>query len=246
MKALILAGGQGTRLRSVVSDLPKPLAPIHGRPFLEYVMDYWIEQGVTLFTLAVGYQSEKIIKHFKNSYRDVQIIYSNEEKPLGTGGALLRAAEKAIAHSPNAREDILILNGDTFFSVPLPGFIKAHKNSKADLTLSIRQVESNSRYGGIELSSQGQILKFGFSSEEPTWINGGVYCAKSELLKALIDARKTDETHVALSLEAEIIPNLLKEEHVLQGHASDGTFIDIGIPEDYHLAQSILKGTAHE
>ena len=92
--ALILAGGLGTTLRSEVPDLPKPLAPIHGRPFLEYQMDFWIEQGVDIFVLSIGYLHEKVIGHFGHSYRNAKLDYVIEETPLGTGGGLMLALDK--------------------------------------------------------------------------------------------------------------------------------------------------------
>ena len=116
--AIILAGGLGTRLREAVPNLPKPMVPIHNRPFLEHQMDYWIEQGITRFILSVGYLKDIIISHFGNSYKSVSIDYAIETSPLGTGGALLLAAK-------NLNETFLVLNGDTFIEVSLDGFFLA-------------------------------------------------------------------------------------------------------------------------
>lgn len=110
--AIILAGGMGTRLRSAVPDLPKPMAPIHERPFLEHQMDYWIGQGVSRFIVSVGYMKEVIMDHFGASYRATPLTYAIEEEPLGTGGGLLLAAQ-------GLSETFLVLNGDTFFEVDL-------------------------------------------------------------------------------------------------------------------------------
>ena len=112
--AIILAGGLGTRLRGVVQDLPKAMAPIKDRPFLEYQLDYWIGQGIRHFILSVGYRREVIMKHFGDKYRDVSIEYAVEETPMGTGGGLLLAVEKMKKRAP-----FLLLNGDTFFEVSL-------------------------------------------------------------------------------------------------------------------------------
>ena len=108
--AVILAGGLGTRLRSVVSDVPKPMAPVGGRPFLEYQLEYWINQGISRFVLSVGYRHEAITEHFGSRYKGVELEYAVEEQPLGTGGGLLLAAEKLKQDTP-----FLLLNKDTYF-----------------------------------------------------------------------------------------------------------------------------------
>ena len=109
--AVILAGGLGTRLRSAVPDLPKPMAPIGGRPFLEYQLDYWIVQGISRFVLSVGYRHEAIMQHLGTRYKGIELEYAIEKRPLGTGGGLLLAAEKASRGGP-----FLLLNGDTYFA----------------------------------------------------------------------------------------------------------------------------------
>ena len=130
LTAIILAGGLGTRLKDVLPDLPKPMAPILGRPFLEYLMDYWIKQGVNHFILSVGYQKKVIMSHFSNEYHGASIEYSIENTPLGTGGALLKASQ-------NISDLFLLLNGDTFIEVDLKQMIAFHFNKKSDWTLSI-------------------------------------------------------------------------------------------------------------
>ena len=125
--AIILAGGLGTRLRSAVTDLPKPMAPIGGRPFLEYQLDYWIAQGISRFVLSVGYQHEVIIDHFGTSYEGIELNFVIEETPLGTGGGLLLAAEKVGNDTP-----FLLLNGDTYFSVDLKTLTDFSQEKDAD------------------------------------------------------------------------------------------------------------------
>ena len=119
MKVVILAGGLGTRLKDTVPDLPKPMAPIKGRPFLEYQMDFWMNQGINRFILSVGYLSDIIINHFSYKYRGAILEYSIESNPLGTGGALIQALK-------NLSEPVLVINGDTFFQVQLKKLMKFH------------------------------------------------------------------------------------------------------------------------
>src|SRR5262245_49936719 len=121
MQAIVLAGGLGTRLRATIGDIPKPLAPVRGRPFLEYLLAYWIGQGVTSFILSVGYRSEMITGHFGASFRGAAIDYAVEDRPLGTGGGLLLATTRLAADDP-----FLVLNGDTYFEVPLAALLKFH------------------------------------------------------------------------------------------------------------------------
>lgn len=131
--AVVLAGGLGTRLRSVVSDLPKPMAPIAGRPFLEYLFDYWIDQGIERFVLSVGYRHEAIVEHFGDGYRGATLHYAREPRPLGTGGGLLMALE----HLTEADENFLLLNGDTWFTLDLATLQQYAEQHHADCCLAL-------------------------------------------------------------------------------------------------------------
>lgn len=141
MEALILAGGLGTRLRAAVPDLPKPMAPIRNRPFLEHQMDYWIGQGVTKFILSVGYMHELIEAHFGETYRQCPVVYAREAAPLGTGGGLLLGLSHA------QENEVLVLNGDTFFEVSLAQFRAQHQALQADASIALRRIAKNARYG---------------------------------------------------------------------------------------------------
>ena len=125
--AIILAGGLGTRLKSVVSDVPKPMAPIQSTPFLEIVINYWINQGIKRIILSVGYMSDIIINHFGKSFKDISIEYVDEVSPLGTGGALKNVLNKLIINDP-----FLVINGDTFFEVDLDSMTLFHFNNKSN------------------------------------------------------------------------------------------------------------------
>ena len=133
LEAVVLAGGLGTRLRSVLPDLPKPMAPVNGRPFLEYLLDFWISQGVEHFVLSVGYRYQAVLDHFGFSYRDIPIDYSIESKPVGTGGGLFLASEKIFSDQP-----FFVINGDTYFPVEANSILNFHTETKSGLTLVLR------------------------------------------------------------------------------------------------------------
>ncbi|MBX3326781.1 MAG: nucleotidyltransferase family protein [Nitrospira sp.] len=230
--AVILAGGLGTRLRSVVSDLPKPMAPIGGRPFLEYQLDYWISQGISRFVLSVGYRHEAITGHFGSRYKGIQLDYAVEEHPLGTGGGFLLAAEQLGQGQP-----FLLLNGDTYFKADwtvLDAFAVEHD---ADWCFSLFRTSEKGRYMGIEMSAQGRITSLKSGVEQgPRLANGGVYWVHPRALSA---AWRLGEK---LSLEDDLFPHALATGRRLFGIEFRGTFIDIGVPDDYHRAPSLLVG----
>ena len=234
MEAIILAGGLGSRLRAVVPDLPKPMAPIDGRPFLEHLLDYWMDQGVDRFVLSVGYKHEVIEKHFGIRYQSAEIDYAVEEKPCGTGGGLLLSLPRLRGHGT-----FLVMNGDTFFEVELNAMLRLHRDRQADLTVALREVESNNRYGGVGIDKQGKITTFDnrARTSDRALINGGVYLAEKTSFTGMAPA-----TDGSVSLEEQLYPRMLAVGRRLYGLLSSGRFIDIGIPEDYHRAASILQG----
>ena len=228
--AIILAGGLGTRLKKVVPDLPTPMALIRERPFLEYQMDFWIGQGITKFVLSVGYLNHIIIDHFGDSYHTVPIDYFVEDEPLGTGGALLMAAQ-------GLKETFLVLNGDTFFEVDLNNLIEFHKKQKSELTLSLFKSNQLRRYMGVDLKDNGEILSLQSEGNELTLLaNGGVYLVNPSALKRL-----NYKPYTKSSLENDLLPKFISLGGGLYGLESSGKFIDIGVPEDYYRAQKILK-----
>lgn len=230
--AIILAGGLGSRLRSVVSDTPKPMALVSGRPFLEYLLDYWIKQGISNFIISVGYKHEKIIEHFGSSYKDATLDYVIEEMPLGTGGGLLLALNKINLDFP-----FLLLNGDTYFEVDLKTLINFSNINDADWCFSLFHSSELKRYMGMDVSSAGKIISLKVdsnSSQQP--VNGGVY---------MVNPRNLLNMGYAIgdkvSLEDEILPAAISTGQCLFGHSFETTFIDIGIPDDYSRASSILS-----
>ena len=229
--AVILAGGLGTRLRSAVPDLPKPMAPISGRPFLEHQIDYWLNQGVEHFVLSVGYRHEVIVEHFGNRYKDAAIDYVVEKTPLGTGGGFLLAAEQIAKDGP-----FLLLNGDTYFAVDLKALIGFSEANDADWCFSLFRTQEEGRYMGMDISPQGRIVSLKSGSGRPgSLANGGVYWVNPRnLLKDRFSAGDK------LSLEDDIFQAaMISGQHML-GIEFTGTFIDIGVPDDYNRAPALL------
>ena len=226
--AIILAGGLGTRLKKAVPNLPKPMAPILGRPFLEYQMDYWIGQGVNKFILSIGYLNKSITEHFGREYQEASIDYVIEEKPLGTGGALLMAAQ-------GLKEPFLVLNGDTFFEVDLKLLNDFHKEQRSEWTLSLFRANQSGRYMGLKLADNGVIQALESGSSDSNLFNGGVY-----LINPSVFDRLDKTLREKISLENDLLPNFITSGGFLYGIECIGKFIDIGLPKDYHRAAEIL------
>ena len=230
--AVILAGGLGTRLRSVVPDLPKPMAPINHKPFLEHQMSYWIDQGVDHFVLSVGYKHETILEYFGEKFNGIHIDYVVESLPLGTGGGLMLAAKK-ISNS----EKFLLLNGDTYFAVSLKGLIDFSLKNNADWTFSLFKSNEVGRYMGLEVAPGGQISSL--QSKDNSFsklVNGGVYLVDPSALKILPFGMGEK-----ISLENDIFPVAMGLGQRFFGKEFRNTFIDIGVPSDYHRASTLLN-----
>ena len=227
MKAIVLAGGLGTRLAHVTSELPKPVAPIGSRPFLEYLLDYLVEQGSEGAILAVSYKWEVIREHFGSVYRGMPLNYSVEDEPLGTGGAIRQAMEFL------TDGEVVVLNGDTLFRVDLKGMANIHTSGGARLSIALKQVADSGRFGRVEVSTDGVIANFlEKSTGGPGWINGGVYMLNRDLF--------TDFAMPArFSFEQDLVePNVDRIQPL--AFQSDAYFIDMGVPEDYQRAQRVI------
>lgn len=229
VEAIVLAGGLGTRLRGVVPDLPKPMAPVGRRPFLEHLLEYWIGQGVTRFVLSVGYKHEAISRHFSAAHRGAAIAYAVEEQPCGTGGGLLLARDALSGAGP-----FLVLNGDTYFEVALAALREFHASRRADATLALFRSPQRGRYTGIRLWEAGEIRSFSVG-EKGGLANGGVYLMERRLLEG--GSWKPDSP---VSLEEDILPFALRAGRRIFGLECAGRFIDIGVPEDYARAADLL------
>lgn len=229
LSAVILAGGLGTRLRDVVPNLPKPMAPINGKPFLEYQLDYWITQGINNFILSVGYRYEEIINHFGNRYKGATFDYVIEKTPLGTGGGLLLCLEKV------KQTSFLLLNGDTYFDVNLKTLTEFALKNNSDWCFSLFRTneEAQGRYMGLDISSTGQIVSL---KSESNLINGGVYWVNR---RALMNPQFIQGN--VFSLENNIFPSAITFGQRLFGIEFKKTFIDIGLPDDYYRASKLLQ-----
>lgn len=226
LEAIVLAGGLGTRLRGVVSDLPKPMAPIGGKPFLEYIIHYLKKNGIKRIVLSVGYKWERIRAYFADYFDGIEIVYSIEGEPLGTGGAIIKAMDHV-----NDRK-VYIINGDTFFDVPLNVLWQEFQlNSK--LMLSLKKMHNFDRYGCVESNVDGLVQAFSEKGYRKIGnINGGIYLSSKDVFEGFVLEEK-------FSFEA------FMEEHYkilhIRALVFSSYFIDIGIPEDYARAQNELK-----
>lgn len=229
-EAIILAGGFGTRLQTVVSDVPKPMAPVDGKPFLDYIFSYLKHYGITRVVLSTGYLAHKIADRYEGSFGGMQVSCAVEKTPLGTGGGIRLGMRHCIT------DDILVLNGDSFFDVDLSRYYRQFADSHAGGSLALRKVENAARYGTIRMGSDNRIAAFKEkdSEEKPGLINGGVYLLNRKLFMA-----NTPEIE-AFSVEKDFFETKLSEIK-LCGFEHEGYFIDIGIPEDYRQAQEEFK-----
>lgn len=224
MEAIILAGGLGTRLREEVGELPKALAPVNGKPFLEYVLDYLETQFVDKVVLSLGYRHEAIIEWLKNKAFTFKVSWVIEREPLGTGGGIRRALQKCSA------QQVFVLNGDTLFKVDLRAMANL-ADAQTEAVIALKAMRNFDRYGAVTLGPDHRIT--GFTEKRPMGeglINGGIYLIN-------VAAAGLKEFPERFSFEKDYLE---KTSGQLKGLVSDGLFIDIGIPEDYKLARQIL------
>ncbi len=220
---IILAGGFGTRLQSVVKDVPKPMAPVADIPFLEWLINYLSKSNPNKIILSTGYKHEIIEAHFGKSFKNIPIVYSIETDPLGTGGAIKKAFDLV------STENCLVLNGDTFLQIDHPNFLNFHSKNKALFTMALKPMKNPARYGTVE--TEGETIKK-FNEKNPDLaeglINTGVYLMKKEILKHFPEQEK-------FSFETDFM-ELKTGEIEMKSYITDDYFIDIGIPEDYKKA----------
>ncbi|HVE43530.1 MAG TPA: nucleotidyltransferase family protein [Gammaproteobacteria bacterium] len=228
MRAIILLGGFGTRLQSVLTDLPKPMAPIQGKPFLSYLLDYLQAQGFDSVIFSVHHLYEKIQSYFGNQYQRMHIEYAIEEKPLGTGGA--------IAHSLrflSTEEPVFVLNGDTFLRLDYQKMYEQHLKYMPSLSMALRAVDVVSRYGKV-LVENHRVTAFKEKGETGSgFINAGVYLLQPNLFSSF-------DLPDQFSFETDFLFPHLKTLTPVAFPCHD-YFIDIGIPEDLARAQIELS-----
>jgi D-glycero-alpha-D-manno-heptose 1-phosphate guanylyltransferase len=224
-EAIVLAGGFGTRLQKVVNEVPKSMAAVNGRPFLEYLFDFLISQGITSAVLSTGYKSSIIHSHFKEKYKGLKLSYAVENEPLGTGGGIKNAFRKIDG------EEAVVFNGDSMFVIDLVGMSALHKSENAAATVALRYLEDTMRYGTVKLDAIHRIRGFyeKKAGSGPGYINGGIYILNKAFITGSLFGEK-------FSLEKDCFEKYYKEMLML-GFPSKGYFLDIGIPEDYSRAQ---------
>ena len=227
MEAIVLAGGFGTRLREVVPDLPKPMAPIAGRPFLEILLSALARKGFTRVVLSLGFMAEKIIAHFGESYEGIHLVYEVESRPLGTGGAIRAALTRC------ASDHVFIFNGDTYLDLEVHE-LESLWQSRRHPVIVVRKVPDTERFGRVEMSD-GRVNAFlekGMSGAG--LINAGCYVLPKDALDDFALGQP-------FSLETEFFIKYLQRIR-FDGFVTHGQFIDIGVPDDYVLAQTLLSG----
>jgi NDP-sugar pyrophosphorylase family protein len=227
LAAVVLAGGMGTRLRSVVADLPKVLAPVAGRPFLTYLLDQVADAGIQRVVLSTGYLAEQFADVIGGRYRNIQIVYAHEEQPLGTGGAIRFACGFADA------DQLLVMNGDSYCDADLPSYIDWHVDGGNDVSLMLAKVNDTSRYGTVEMDEGGRITAFIEKRPESTaaCINAGIYLFRRAMLEQFPNGPS--------SMERDVFPVWLRERSMM-GWVTEAEFIDIGIPSDYQRSHEFM------
>ncbi|EQA9336117.1 D-glycero-D-manno-heptose 1-phosphate guanosyltransferase [Campylobacter jejuni] len=215
MQAIILCGGLGARLKSVIKDIPKPMAPIDNKPFLEFIFEYLKKQGIKEVILAVSYKYEVIKEYFKDEFLGIKIKYSIEKEPLGTGGAIKEALKFV-------KNEAYVLNGDTFFDIDLSKL----KLNESKICLALKQMNDFDRYGTVNVDEQDLVISF----EEKVFkkqglINGGIYLLTKDVFNEFDLEKK-------FSFEEFLQENYKKLK--ARAEICDDYFIDIGVPEDYY------------
>jgi NDP-sugar pyrophosphorylase family protein len=229
MKTIILAGGLGTRLRAVISDKPKPMAPISGKPFLDWQLELLKRFHLREIILSVGYMGNEIKNYFGNGGKfGVEIWYAEEHEPLGTGGALRNAKAFVL------REDkFVVINGDTYLNMNFLDFLRFHDEKNGLATIALAKVDEASRYGSVELDKYCKVTKFVEKSAKSfESVNAGVYAFDSEIFSYMPEKDK-------FSLEYDFFPMLLETNRIF-GYRTNCYFRDLGTLEDYENMQKEL------
>jgi D-glycero-alpha-D-manno-heptose 1-phosphate guanylyltransferase len=235
MEAILLAGGMGTRLAGRLNGVPKPMAPVAGRAFLEFPLRQLERAGCTRAILSVGHLHGVIQEHFGAEFRGVRIDYAVEDQPLGTGGAIRRSLR--MAQEPA----VLVLNGDTFLDADYDGLLRFHQRQRAALTMAVTQCPNVARYGGVMIDTMGMEMRgadmrvTGFEEKGRAgagWINAGAYAMDRDMpWPSQLPGKFSFETDFLAREIARIAP---------AAYPVEGFFLDIGVPADLDRAQTEL------
>ena len=233
--SILLCGGAGLRLRSVIGGAPKGMASVDGRPFLELLLRQLRRNGFKRAILAVGYQQDVIESHFGKRALDLDLVYSREFFPLGTGGALRNAVD--LVQSDN----VLVMNGDSYTDVNLGKFVSAYHEAKADASVVVVPADGRSDCGFAVMNADGMLT--GFEEKKSplhaAYVNAGIYLLSRAMLKAI-------PPNIAISIERELIPGWLHQHRLISGRIYSGACLDIGTPDRYRDAQTLLAGIEAE
>jgi len=226
-ETIVLAGGLGTRLRKVIKDVPKPMADVNGKPFLEYSLTFLAKQEIEKIILSVGYKYEVIESYFGKSFLGMELVYSVESEPLGTGGGI----KKSLSFVDS--EEVFVMNGDTFFNVDLRKFFCFHKKKNSVLSVALKPMKQFDRYGSVKLNENKRIIGF----EEKRYydsglINGGIYLLNKNFFM-YFDLKEK------FSFEKDFLEKYYNS-YAFYGLEFEEYFIDIGIPEDYEKCKEYL------
>lgn len=228
MEAIVLAGGLGTRLRSVIGDAPKCMAEVNGQPFLSYLFQYLEQQGCTKVILSLGYRHEVVLDWLEKNPSSLEVSWVIENEPLGTGGGIQLALQAAETN------EVFVLNGDTLFQVSLSEMRDEYHAHPAETMLALKHLEHFERYGTVAASDSGIITAF--EEKKPMdegWINGGIYMIqRDEFLSRNLPQK--------FSFEKDYLETFVSENR-FRSFQSNDYFIDIGIPTDYEKAQTDFK-----
>jgi NDP-sugar pyrophosphorylase family protein len=224
---VILAGGLGTRLQPVISEYPKVMVPVLGRPYLTFLLDQLGAVGIHRIVLCTGFKADIVKKLIGDKYQNANILYSEESEPLGTGGAI-RLAQKKISS-----DMFVVMNGDSYVNADLIRFFNWYNSAGHTAAIFLTKVGNIERYGHIITSSNGEIQQFieKGSRSGPGWINAGVYLLNKKLFKSMPET-------VSFSLENDFFPSLIGNG--LQGYKDDTEFIDIGTPKSFFQAEKFF------
>ena len=226
MDSIILAGGYGTRLKSEIEDIPKPLAPINKIPFLDYLFDFLINNDIKVVILSVFYKYELIQKKYNKKYKSIKISYSIDKSKYGTGGAIKKASTMANT------ENILIINGDTYFDIKISDLCKEHYRRNNHITMALKPMENFDRYGYVERDVNGRIISFSEKKFcKKGFIDGGIYLIKKSIFSDSLFGE-------SFSFNNFMIKNM--DTLKIGSKVFDNFFIDIGTPEDFQRAQTTL------
>lgn len=230
LTAVVLAGGKGSRLLPVVPDQPKVLAPIRGRPFLWYLLDLLHAAGLRKAVLCTGYKADVVEKTLGPAHKSMELLYSREDAPLDTGGALRLALPLV------STECVLAMNGDSYIQADLAGFARWFFQNGRDAAMLLARVEDTRRYGLVSVDEDNRVTGFSEKSSVsgPGWINAGMYLLKKKIVFSMIPERP-------FSMERDFFP-ALAGKRMLSGFQSDGRFLDIGTPESFAGAELFFSG----